>query len=516
VPALTVLWHPEAHRVGERAVLVDVAHGNGQELSRSTPLFGAPGATPTEPLAEVSVSRTPILLRRAALGVTLSCDRQTKLKLDGQRVPGSIYLSEDALSAGVVLELSSDVCVVLHLYTPRSSEVPLDGWVGASDSVQRVREQVLTAASHDDVSVLVCGESGTGKELVAQALHRHSPRAQRPFVAVNMGSLGASMAASALFGHKKGAFTGASNNHPGCFDTAHGGTLFLDEVGATPVEVQPLLLRALETGEIQSLGAARPHHVDVRVVAATDANLPRAVVEDRFQLALLHRLRGYELQVPPLRQRREDIGVLLRHYLQQELARQGREGILETPSGAVPWLAAAQVAQLARYDFPGNVRELKNFACALAIDWAFRPQVGADAIQQLCRQPSPAQKHAVSGMIPTHAASNSAAFSAAAPRTSELTREELLAALEASDWSPDGAAERLRLSRTTVYAWMKRLSLIIAKELDAEQIRGHLVQHAGDVAAAARGLQVSERALRLRIEALRDGTLIRLIRTRRS
>lgn len=524
VPALTVLWHPQPRRVGEAAILVDVAYGSGAELSRGAPGFGVLRTAPVEPLADTSVSRSPIVIRRSEAGFELICKEPAKLSVDGQPLRGALQLSEAVVAAGVVLELSSDVALVLHFFTPRASELPLPGWVGNSDALYRVREQVTNVAAHP-VNVLICGESGTGKELVAQALHQCSPRRQRPFVAVNMGSLGSTMAASALFGHKKGAFTGATSDQPGCFDTANGGTLFLDEIGATPAEVQPLLLRALEAGEIQSLGAGKPHRVDVRVVAATDADLNLAVSNQRFPLALLHRLRGYEVQLPPLRQRREDLGALLRHYLEEELGRQGRSSLLDAGPSVVPWLRAAQVAQLGRYAFPGNVRELRNLARRLAIDWGLQQQVPADGMQRLLQLEAHARPHAASTSWVAIGSPEPSATVARAPapsvpatrsgsRPAEPSRDELLAALEASDWSPDRAAERLQLSRTTVYAWMRRLGLNIARELGAEQLRDELLRHDGDAAAAARALQVSERALRLRISALDDAHLERLLRAR--
>src|SRR6185369_2634420 len=186
--------------------------------------------------------------------------------------------------------------------------------------------------------------------------------------AVNMGAIPPALAAAELFGAARGAFTGADQRRTGYFSQAHGGTLFLDEIGETPPEVQVLLLRALETGEIQPVGAEAPRRVDVRVLAATDADLEEAIAAGRFRFSLFKRQTAYEIRLPALRERREDFGQLFFSFLRQELEALGEAGRLDDPGPrGDPWLPAPLVARLAAADWPGNVRQLRNAARQIAI-----------------------------------------------------------------------------------------------------------------------------------------------------
>ena len=201
-------------------------------------------------------------------------------------------------------------------------------------------------------SVLVCGETGTGKELVARALHRQSPRAHRPFVAVNCGAISTGLVESEFFGHARGAFTGAEQAHTGLFGAAHGGTLFLDEIGELPMEMQPKLLRVLQEGELRPVGSVQSRRIDVRVVAATARNLRAEIDGGRFRRDLFYRLAVVEINMPPLRERGEDISLLAEHFLHRIALRENR---------AAPALESDILALLQNYPWPGNVRELANF-----------------------------------------------------------------------------------------------------------------------------------------------------------
>ena len=205
--------------------------------------------------------------------------------------------------------------------------------------------------SHSLITVLINGESGTGKELVAQALHRHSPRAGGPFIALNMAAIPKDLMESELFGHEKGAFTGAQQQRRGRFEQADGGTLFLDEIGDMPPDTQTRLLRVLADGEFYRVGGHTPVHVSVRIIAATHQNLEQLVREDRFREDLYHRLNVIRIHLPGLRDRREDIPRLARHFLGRAAEELGGETKLllpetETFISALPW--------------PGNVRQLEN------------------------------------------------------------------------------------------------------------------------------------------------------------
>ncbi|WJW75526.1 nitrogen regulation protein NR(I) [Thiohalobacter sp. IOR34] len=229
--------------------------------------------------------------------------------------------------------------------------------IGEAPAMQEVF-RAIGRLSRSNITVLINGESGTGKELVAQALHRHSPRAGAPFIALNMAAIPRDLLESELFGHEKGAFTGAQSRRIGRFEQADGGTLFLDEIGDMPAELQTRLLRVLADGEFYRVGGHTPVQVDVRIIAATHQNLEQLVKEGRFREDLFHRLNVIRIHIPPLRERREDIPLLLNFFL----ARAARElgGEAKHPLPEVE-------RYLTRLDWPGNVRQLENLCRWLTV-----------------------------------------------------------------------------------------------------------------------------------------------------
>jgi two-component system nitrogen regulation response regulator GlnG len=517
--ALTVLWHADISRVGERALLANAASNEGESLSRFQPLFGPFGSLQQRPLADTSVSRQPLQLRAEVGGVRLSGAKPGSVRIDGAALAGSHLATDAELEQGVILELSSCVALVLHwAHAEPRAQLAL-GMVGESRAVQRIRAQITSVAPHP-VPVLVLGESGTGKELVARALHDQSARRSGPFLSVSMAAVPPGTAAAALFGHTRGAFTGAHSDSPGHFGSADGGTLFLDEIGATPLDIQAALLRVIETGEVQRVGAARPRAVDVRIVAATDADLEGAVTEGRFLLPLLHRLRGYEIRLQPLRERREDIGRLLAHFLATELG--GSSALHVFRPSEEPWLAASLVAEIALSPLRGNVRELRNLARRLLIDWGQSAKVALTTLAAVLpsRRPS-APIASTSAEAPSIAPTTAApaepreVLSREVPSREVPSRDEVLAALESSGWRPGQAARQLEISRTTLYALMKRWQLRTAIELDADQIRAELLRQTGDLDATASALRVSKRALVLRLGQLDDASLEQLVQAAR-
>jgi len=245
----------------------------------------------------------------------------------------------------MTLNALSDPCSVDDDITPRFSQI-----VGSSSALRQVLQLVeMVAAS--DATVLLLGETGTGKELIARAIHERSQRQKQPFVTLNCAAIPSSLFESELFGHERGAFTGASLQRAGRLELADRGTLFLDEIGDMPLELQPKLLRALQERTYERLGSARTKSVDVRLVAATNCDLEQMMEEKQFRSDLYYRLNVFPIRVPPLRERREDIPLLVQ-YFTQKYARQMCKQIDTIPE--------ATIQKLQRWSWPGNVRELEN------------------------------------------------------------------------------------------------------------------------------------------------------------
>ena len=233
---------------------------------------------------------------------------------------------------------------------PLHAEDRLGSLRGTSPAMREVFS-IIERVARSSAPVLVTGETGTGKELVADALHRLSPRAEGPLVVCDLAAMPASLVESELFGHVRGAFTGADRPREGTFETAHGGTIFLDELGELDRQLQPRLLRVLETGQVKAVGAAQYRKVDVRVVAATNRDLVAETRAGAFREDLYHRLAVVQVHLPPLRERSEDVPLLARHFVEVVSERLGREP---------PLLDALALEALGAYEWPGNVRELRN------------------------------------------------------------------------------------------------------------------------------------------------------------
>lgn len=227
----------------------------------------------------------------------------------------------------------------------------VEGLIGKSRTMRRILDEARTLQAAAVSGILITGESGTGKELVARAIHSGETQNKAPFIAVNCGAIPRELAESTLFGHVKGAFTGAQGGHKGYFELATGGTLFLDEIGETPLEIQVKLLRALETRLVRPVGSATEREVDTRVLAATNAALPKQIANGQFREDLYFRLARFTVQVPPLRDRREDIPLLVEHFVTVFTQEMGRPK---------PQVSEEAIYELKDYRFPGNIRELKN------------------------------------------------------------------------------------------------------------------------------------------------------------
>jgi DNA-binding NtrC family response regulator len=292
--------------------------------------------------------------------------------------------------------------------------------------------------------VLLTGESGTGKELVARALHLHSPRRHGPFVAVNCGALPGELLESELFGHVRGAFTGAVRDRVGRFELASQGTLFLDEVAEVPPHLQVKLLRVLQERTFERVGESTSRRTEARVLAATNADVKRAIAEGTFRDDLYYRLRVVPIEVPPLRRRREDVEPLARFLLGRVAARYGRSLIL----------APDALRAMLGYDWPGNVRELEN-----ALEYAIA--VGRGQTLHAQDLPPEVQGGRSAGPLAPAAVPGAPAAVPGAPAAPEdPERQRLLAALEAHRWRREETARALGLSRTTLWRKMRELGLL--------------------------------------------------------
>ena len=508
VPALTILAHPDPRRVGEMVSLAKLRSGEPLELSRLEPLFAVAGGEDPQPLAEPHLSRKPLILSAGSSPGEILIHRGASpisVIVGGEALVDRRSVDGDAVARGATIELGPHVALLLHLQPPITLQVPRFGLVGDSGAMVRLRREIELAATLD-TPVLLRGASGTGKELVAQAVHDAGSRAGRPWVTVNMAAVPPALAAAELFGAHRGAYTGAERSKQGFFAAADGGTLFLDEIGDTPPEVQPLLLRALESGEIQPVGSARTRRVDVRVIAATDADLTSEAGAGRFRAPLLHRLAGWEIRLSALAERRSDIGRLLVHFLEQELRQLGEKSLSASPRR--PWASAPLAARLARYDWPGNVRQLKNVARRLAITHHADP--GADleaAVEPLLAAASPPPQDPT--LATRERTSPNVAPVPEAPKRrrlrkpAEIADEELLAALAAHDYKLQPTARALGLSRINLYRLIDgHPDVRKAADLDGDEIEAALARCNGELQAAASGLRVSLQGLKRRISAL--------------
>jgi formate hydrogenlyase transcriptional activator len=305
-----------------------------------------------------------------------------------------------------------------------------DEIVGRSAALRKVLAQVAQVAP-TGATVLLLGETGTGKELLARALHDRSPRRSRPLVRVNCAALPATLIESELFGHERGAFTGATAGKPGRFELADGGTLFLDEIGELPVEVQGKLLRVLEGGQFERVGGVRTHRVDVRIVAATNRDLLRAVAEGRFRDDLYYRLSAFPILLPPLRERREDIPLLVWAVVDRRQADLGRH-IQRVPKRVMEALVS--------YAWPGNVRELQHVV-----------------ERALILSPGPTLR-----LEESFAPAGPGADGGRADRLDQVDRAHIVRVLERCGWRIDGrghAAEILGLHPNTLRSRMQRLGI---------------------------------------------------------
>jgi formate hydrogenlyase transcriptional activator len=335
----------------------------------------------------------------------------------------------------------------LYLEDEIRSELKFEEIIGKSASLRSVLSQIETVAPTDS-TVLIYGDTGTGKELVARALHNLSSRAANAFVKLNCAAIPTGLLESELFGHERGAFTGAISQRVGRFELAHNGTVFLDEIGEIPLELQPKLLRVLQEREFERLGGTRTIRSNARLIAATNRDLSAMVDEQKFRQDLFYRLNVFPIRVPPLRERTEDIPLLVRHFVQQFGRRMNKH---------IDSIASDTMKALVRYEWPGNIRELQNVieravilspGPALKVSLAdLQSRVEPAAIKRL-KAPEEVEGGNIRSVL------------------DETERVQILRALEQSNGivsGPEGAAARLGMKRSTLQFRMQKLGIRVSR-----------------------------------------------------
>ena len=392
-----------------------------------------------------STCSVPLISRDRVLG-TLGMKRNDPFSAQDigflKQVAGPVAIAvENAMAYGQIAELTDKLArEKVYLEDEIRSELNFEEIIGKSETLRAVLQQVETVAPTDS-TVLICGETGTGKELIARAIHDLSSRAKNAFVKLNCAAIPTGLLESEMFGHERGAFTGAIAQRIGRFELASRGTVFLDEIGEIPLELQPKLLRVLQEREFERLGSSRTLKSDARLIAATNRDLAEMVADHEFRADLFYRLNVFPILLPPLRDRREDIPLLVRHFARQFARRMNR------PIDTIP---SETMNVLVSYHWPGNIRELQN-----VIERAVILSTGAVLnvpLRDLQSQPQTA--------VPANAPANGK------PRKIEtledVERRHVLDTLEATDWvvgGPKGAAVLLGLKRSTLQMRMEKLGI---------------------------------------------------------
>jgi len=436
-----------------------------QAFRTSQPICVAEVESTVDPLAYAegvkSICHLPLIARQRVFGVlTLARDLESAFRdsafTDGDvvflgQVANQIALAvENAIAYGEIASLKDKLAQeVIYLQDEIRTELKFEEIIGNSDILRRLLSQVETVAPTDS-TVLIYGETGTGKELIARAIHNLSSRNSNAFVKLNCAAIPTGLLESELFGHERGAFTGAIAQRVGRFELANRGTVFLDEIGEIPLELQPKLLRVLQEREFERLGSTRTLRTDARLIAATNRDLEAMVGEQKFRTDLYYRLNVFPVRVPALRERREDIPLLVRHFVQQFSRRMNR---------SVETIPSETMQTLVRYDWPGNIRELQNvIERAVIVSTGPVLKVPLDDLRT---------------RVPSVEASNGVGVSEDTGNIrgvlEDTERKQILAALKQANWvvaGAKGAATLLGMKRSTLQAHMQRLGIRVSRTID--------------------------------------------------
>jgi formate hydrogenlyase transcriptional activator len=404
-----------------------------------------------------SVIHLPMSGRNGVTGVlSLGTQRQGAFSPDDvaflTQVARQVAIAiENARTFGEVSDQRQQLALEkLYLEDELRSELKFEEIVGRSEALRRVLEHIETVAPTDS-TVLIYGETGSGKELIARAVHNLSGRKSGAFVKLNCAAIPTGLLESEMFGHERGAFTGAISQRIGRFELANRGTMFLDEIGEIPLELQPKLLRVLQEREFERLGSARTLHTDARLIAATNRDLEALVTDQKFRSDLYYRLNVFPVRVPALRERPEDIPLLVRHFVQQFSRRLGR---------TIDAIPADTMSALTRYPWPGNIRELQN-VIERAVILTSGPvlSVRTEDLRLANHAPTASVAATQNGATANPSGNMREALE-------EAERQQILAALEKSSWivaGPEGAAARLGLKRSTLQSRMQKLGIRVAR-----------------------------------------------------
>jgi formate hydrogenlyase transcriptional activator len=435
----------------------------GQSANFTKEEIAADPIVAAHPVGINSVAGLPLLSRGRVLGTLgVGSSRETAFTEDdltflGQVASQIAIAVENASAYGEISQLKDRLAQEnVYLESEIRSELLFEEIVGKSEALRYVLREIETVAPTDS-TVLIYGETGTGKELIARAVHNLSSRKSNAFVKLNCAAIPTGLLESELFGHEKGAFTGAIMQRIGRFEVAHRGTIFLDEIGEIPLELQPKLLRVLQEREFERLGSTRTLRTDARLIAATNRDLKAMVEEKKFRSDLYYRLNVFPIRVPPLRERPEDIPLLVRHFVQQFSRRNNR---------VISTIPSETMEALVRYHWPGNVRELQNVieraviiskGTMLNVPLAGLQGDASSRASHPTNNPAPAESKSLQNVL------------------DQTEQFEILRALEASNGiiaGPAGAAARLGVKRSTLQIRMQRLGIRLSRVALAERTRG--------------------------------------------
>ena len=408
-----------------------------------------------------SMAQVPLKGREGIVGVLgLGSKRENAFCPDDlaflQQIARQVAIAiENAWAFGEVSDLKNKLALEkLYLEDEIRSELNFEEIVGKSDALRRVLREVETVAPTDS-TVLIYGETVTGKELIARAVHNLSSRQSNSFVKLNCAAIPTGLLESELFGHERGAFTGAISQRVGRFELAHRGTMFLDEIGEVPLELQPKLLRVLQEREFERLGSTRTLHADARLIAATNRDLEALVADQRFRSDLYYRLNVFPVRVPALRERPDDIPLLVRHFVQQFSRRMSK---------AIDTIPSDTMSMLLRYPWPGNIRELQN-VIERAVIVTVGPVLKVPG-DDLRLPPAGASSIPHGRAAANHRANPDGDSRNMRAVLDDAERKQILAALEQTNWTvagPDGAAVRLGMKRSTLQSRMQKLGVRISR-----------------------------------------------------